>query len=551
MKNLKYIFGCGLLSLLAVTSCTEGNDWDVDSSFDRLFSVTESKISVTAKATEATVSWTGYRETEYYLVQVSKDSLYDDVNESAVKIMPFEVRGGATKLELEDLDSNTQYFLRIRCCATGRPSSHWAYLTDKSFKTKSEQIMNAIEDADRDEDWIRVNWEAGSKATHLIVSSSETNAEGESIETYRDSIVLSSEAIAAGTYTVGGLKPMTSYTISIYNNTARRGYRTASTAAPSPSGDYKFTFDPAAGTMQEQLDAIAEKAAAEGKEAYSVTVIVPGGSVADFKANGSDGDASVKPANGMAVTFFGGAGEVPTLNFKKPINVSGSHKYIRFENLHLVNAGGGYFINQSDAGDVDELSVTDCTVTGFTSNTFLRIQGSGVTINTINLINSIFTDCAKAYAFLDLRNGMTKNIIVNGCTFHDICVTGKCFIQSTGKDYDKIELSNSTFYNICGNGQYFIDLAADHGATVYTFTNLLFGKSADEATNKNLRATNVPEVESCYSATDWFKVLKGVTATELSSADFFVDPVNGDFHFNNGVSADFKVGDPRWLKTEE
>ena len=47
MKMFKYIIGSGAFMLLASiigTACTDGNDWDVDSAHDRLFSVTASKI---------------------------------------------------------------------------------------------------------------------------------------------------------------------------------------------------------------------------------------------------------------------------------------------------------------------------------------------------------------------------------------------------------------------------------------------------------------------------------------------------------------------------
>ena len=51
MKMFKYIIGSGAFMLLASiigTACTDGNDWDVDSAHDRLFSVTASKISISA-----------------------------------------------------------------------------------------------------------------------------------------------------------------------------------------------------------------------------------------------------------------------------------------------------------------------------------------------------------------------------------------------------------------------------------------------------------------------------------------------------------------------
>ena len=49
MKNIKNILGMGafmLLTSLAVSSCTEKSDWDIDSSYSRPFGTDENGISV-------------------------------------------------------------------------------------------------------------------------------------------------------------------------------------------------------------------------------------------------------------------------------------------------------------------------------------------------------------------------------------------------------------------------------------------------------------------------------------------------------------------------
>ena len=44
---------------LSVVSCTDGNDWGLDSAFDRLFGVGEDDITVETTATTATVTFVG------------------------------------------------------------------------------------------------------------------------------------------------------------------------------------------------------------------------------------------------------------------------------------------------------------------------------------------------------------------------------------------------------------------------------------------------------------------------------------------------------------
>ena len=78
MKN-KYFIICASAALLlgaAATSCTEGNDWDVDSSFSRLF--TPTSLSVTRGDTYAVVEYGKIEGADYYQIEVSKDSLYQD-----------------------------------------------------------------------------------------------------------------------------------------------------------------------------------------------------------------------------------------------------------------------------------------------------------------------------------------------------------------------------------------------------------------------------------------------------------------------------------------
>ena len=82
MKDLKYFAIAGsFVSMLAlgVTSCTDANDWDVDSSYDRVFSVQQDKISVSEEATSAEVSWTKVKGAENYIIELSTDSLYDEI----------------------------------------------------------------------------------------------------------------------------------------------------------------------------------------------------------------------------------------------------------------------------------------------------------------------------------------------------------------------------------------------------------------------------------------------------------------------------------------
>ena len=249
----------------------------------------------------------------------------------------------------------------------------------------------------------------------------------------------------------------------------------------------------------------------------------------------------------MSVTFFGGAGTVPTLNFVKCMNIAGAHSSITFQNLNVV--GTGYFINQSNAGSVSELNIIDCKVRGFKSNTFLRIQSASVSISKINVKNSVFTECGNNYAFFDLRNGSTSEVCIENSTFYNLCTNGKGLILSSGKNFSSVEIRNVTFYNVFGNNQYFIDFGSGYGATNFVVENCLFAKSADDVT-KNIRSTVNPTVVNSWTTTTWAKTIKGAEALGLDDAAVFKNADEGDLTIINSSVASKNVGDPRWIVAE-
>ena len=150
-------------SLLAVTACTDGNAWDVDKSHDRLFGINSNNISVEAEDVTAILSFTGVPGAQYYIVEISTDSLYDDIplGGTAHSIV-FGQDKSITKppFTLTDLAGDTNYFLRVKAQSDEKGDPHWAYYTKNTvvstFKTKAEQIFNPIESTDRGEDYIHV-----------------------------------------------------------------------------------------------------------------------------------------------------------------------------------------------------------------------------------------------------------------------------------------------------------------------------------------------------------------------------------------------------------
>ena len=562
MKSIKNILGTASMMALALsaTSCTDGNDWDVDGSLSRLFGLNGDKITVETAETSATVTFSAFTSKavsspEYYVFEVSKDSLYEGVENANIIKFGEDKTLTSSPVVLSGLDGDSKYYMRVKAMSSTSTESKWVYYKDgSSFKTKAEQIFNNVEATDLFEDHVNLSWTPGADVTHITYAN--TN-DAENIQT----INLTDEEKAAGKYTLGGLNPTSTYTITIYKNDVKRGQLQVTTPAAMPAANFKYSLASDVTVIsQDLIDEIAEKAkAAAGNETnYSATIGIPAGAkVALYGINDSDGGkTNVTIPDGMSVTFFGLAGgDAPTINLDKNLDIAGSHAFIKFQNVKLEENGAGYFINQSKACTVSEFTLENCEVSNLKTS-FFRLQGSDAkSIGKLTLKNSIFTKLCAGYGFIHIDAGSGKghldNVEIDGCTFNSICVTGKVFIFSKKTDMQDITIKNSTFYNCNGNGQYFVDFNVDtFGPSTFTIENCIFGKSADEATNKNIRSKTPATVANSFRTTDFFKVIKGVNDTEFSSTQLFKDPANGDFTIKAGTLKE-KAGDPRWYVVED
>ncbi len=563
MKTTKHIFpiALALLTGMTVTSCRETNDWETGGSYSRLFAP-NNKTSINASDITAEVTFTGVPKAEYYIIEVSTDSLYDDIAQGGTAhsiVFGLDKSIVKSPTTISGLAGDTKYFFRMKAMATGINDSKWSYLAKSTFKTLAEQIFQPTSASDRGDNQIHVVWDATKTVTHLIVILDEEN---------QTTITLDDAAKAAGEYTITGLTPTTTYTIKIMNGEAVRGQLIVSTTAAMPAADYKYTLSAEETTISPELleqiavlakAAAAEKGVADAETNYSATIGIPADATIDFHGTSdTDGGATnVKIPDGMSVTFFGMAGgEAPVIKFQKNLELAGSHAWIGFENVTVVNDGAGYFVNQTNECNIAEFKIKDCEMSGF-GTSFFRFQKSNAkNIDKVSITNSIFHDMCSGYSFFHIdadkgAGGGVKNIYMSGCTLYNVATGGKMFIYSRETAMESIIIKNVTFYNCIGNGNYWVDFGANTFGTSgeFSFTDCLFTKTPDEATNKNIRASADPDVVGCYSTSDFFKNIKGAEKLEKSAADIFVDPENGDFHFKAGE--ELNAGDPRWFPTEQ
>ena len=546
IRNILYIAALGMTT----TACTDGNDWGVDSAFDRLFGVNADKIAVTAEDLTAEVTFSTIKGAEYYIIEVSTDSLYDDIamGGSHSKVYGANKEVTTSPYTLEGLVGDTKYYLRMKSMADGKNDSKWCYYkSGQTFKTKAEQIFYEITDADRFEDHVNLKWNAEMEATNIVVICADEEVQN---------ITLDANAKATGEITVSGLNPSTAYTFIIYNDEAKRGTVSTSTTAAMPAGDYKIQLPATMERLDQTIidDAVAEAQAAVGATNISITIGIPAGLVLDAYGDGSEGPAGLTLPDGVSITFFGlPGGDTPVLNFVKSLNIKGGRNYLRFENINFTDGGCQYLINQSaDATISEDLTFTQCSFEGF-DRSVIRTQGTPViTIGSINLDNCVLTNMSKGngYSVFQFKldtpaNQEIGSLNLNNCTFD---TAQRSFIETSASPLKNgITITNCTFYNVVQSGRYLID--ANGQPTNITLKNTILGKTYIE-TAKGVRTAGVITVENCLRTSDCIFAsndLKELPMGDLTSADVYADPDNHDFT----LKINDRIGDPRWFPVDE
>ncbi len=560
MKTLKRIFGytMALAVGFGVASCADENDWDVDGSHERLFGVANDGLNVTEGDTWAEVEFSGFRGPEYYIpeyyiIEVSTDSLTDDIGmgESAGSIVFGEDRSITTSPDtIRGLLGETKYYLRMKAMSTQQTESRWVYFDNgdggTSFETLAEQIFNTPAAADQGDTYMRMTWTPGAEVTRLTVATPD-GAIVQDID-----LTQLPDAVANGEYMVEGLTQLTTYVFTIYNGDTRRGELTLTTMASMPDADFRYTL-PSATTVLSQaiMDDIAAQALAQGADPtnYSVTIGIPAGMTLDFHGTDEEtGDpTNVNIPDGMSVTFFGLAGgETPVLNMQKSLGIGGTHTYIRFQNVNFVDGGCQYFINQSAAATIGELTFDGCRTTDF-ERSLVRLQGSAAkTIQELNVNNCICTNMSHGdgYSVFYWRNkeGVVNNLNITNTTFDTFA---RNFIEVTGNDVPTaINISDCTFYNGPASGRYFIDANNTSGVTA-NLTRCIFALSPNPENCRGARNVTLT-INEVFFTSDFAFTSNAFDPTSTlsdSSEEAFTDAANHDFTLEvRGIQA----GDPRW-----
>lgn len=565
--KLKSIYGLALAALAAgaaVTACTDANDWDTNPAFDRMFGVNSNKISIETDQEDPStvnVTFNPIQGAEYYIIEVSTDSLTDEVEMGGEHATVYGEDKSLTKspATLVNMREETSYYMRMKTMSSTTPESKWVYYNlGAPFKTLG--IIYDVPSADILENSVTLRWitKTGT-VTHITYTTSENGQDVTETRTLTDA------EIAAGVCTITGLKENKTYKFAIYNGEVLRGTKTVKTAKAMPWATVRQELgDDVTQIDQELMDMLAQKAldimAAEGKDTASVTIGVPAGKTLTLGTT----EESLNVPEGISVTFFGLAGEVPTLQVYKSLDVAGNHGYVRFEHINVDGMYDGdagvkgceYVINQEAACSIDSLSFVECNISNLNSALVRIKSGDYKEINKLRIDNCIVTNHAGAYQFLCFAKVDFKidDIEITNSTFDKICQGKKTFIDLENSAYKtNINVEGCTFYNLLGDGAYLISAKGVTGSVKATFFKVLLAKTYTEKA-RGYQGDNITiSAPSSYLLSDFVfekNKLEMFNTYNGNSSDVFTDPASGDFTLKVNDLIREEVGDPRWYTTQ-
>ena len=597
IKNIIYTFCAALIA----TACTDGNDWEVDSSHDRLFATSESSFSITPaeNAAQAEASWKATPNTTGYVIEVSTNPLSDEVpmgSEGSIVYGDGVEKITRTTYLLENLEPETEYYARIKSVGDGK-ESHWVYYEDgETFKTSKDQILKTpteITDSS-----IKVSWEENCTVTSLRIY----NDNG-----YDQIILLEATELESCSITIQGLEPMTAYTIEIYNGDRLRGTVTVNTEAGELAevtidevtknsvkltcaetfDGYTLVTDGSIPTEAEQT--ISETSTTEvtgltdntkyeiylfndgviiGKASFTTLRDYPAGYTVTAISSASDFESTINKASGNVVFTIPEGAEwnignvtinVDALNnfiiwgegSNKPkltmtLTIEGTYETVEFYNLELDseqkdgNWDKTYLINYQPDEDVSS-SLNELVVEGcdiFETGHAVRVKHSNGSIGGVRINNCVFNGYKKyAVSLSDLKVGMTNGVNITNSTFVN-AADGDYTFRTKNIKCD-ISVDYCTFYLTTTRAVY------DDNKLGSTFTvkNCLFGGSLSDKI-KLLSDNSTFIVSDSYSANDitWSKDY-GVKDAGISTSELFPDMANGNYKAADSYSI---YGDQNW-----
>lgn len=596
IKNIIYTFCAALFA----TACTDGNDWVVDSSYDRLFSTTESSFSITPaeNAAQAEASWKATPNTTGYVIEVSTNPLSDDVpmgSEGSIVYGDGVEKITKTTYLVENLESETEYYARIKSVGNGK-ESNWVYYDDGgTFKTKKDQILKTpteITDSS-----IKVSWEENCTVTSLRIYDGKG---------YDQIILLEAAELQNCSITIQGLDPMTAYTIEIYNGDRLRGTVTVNTEAGELAevtvdnvtknsvkltcatifDGYTLVTDVTIPTEAEQtisdattvdISGLTDNTKYEvylfndgvivGKVSFTTLRDYPSGYNVVSITSESEFVSKIGSASGNVVFTIpeGVEWNIGSVN----INDNDA-----IDNFIIWGEGSNkpkLTISLTIKGNIQTAEIYNLKLTtekssdGWNKTYLINYHDDDTTFGTLKVEKCDVLETGDAVRFKKSGGSVTGGIEINDCFFNGFMdsavMLGELKVEMVGG----VKITNSTFVNGQGGGYMFRSknlafnftaenctfyltnkkdvYSDDKKGSTFTVKNCLFGGSVSDKV-KLLSDNGTFTVTDSYSANDitWSKDF-GVKSTDISTSELFPNMANGSYKAADSYSI---YGDQNW-----
>lgn len=518
------------------TSCEdEVNNWDVDSSHERLFKSLVFEISNTG-STSVEIKYTKSVSTTKYVFEFSEDSLeFNDIVKTieilADTVTPFAESTTVTKTEyrttFSELAGTTAYSVRMKSVndETGMESNY----SELYFETSAEQIFT---DYTVFTNKLELFWTPSDRLTHLIVS----DAFGQELQ----NATLSAEAITNGTTTIEGLDPGTAYNIKIYNDTKVRGSLNLTTSGLNGG----FIVDVAPSDI---ITDLINNALLEGNT--NITLIFTGGATYDI--------GSLQIPFGVTNISFTGApdaeGTMPQLNMTEVRLSDMMIGKLIFENVKIIGDLGKYFFFiGTDDIQIDEVLFKNCYVSEHRS--VVRMGNNQMHVNKVG-----FEDCwihrIGGYGVVNIGG---SNVQLDTLSFHNSTLTELATqLMDVRTAVTQIFIGNCTFVNLNTSMSQLMRLEKPRPLSVLTENNIVAGNNGGAEVNAvNFDAASEGlniSFGGSYITNDLVinkYEFANITLFNGTTYELFVDPDNQDFSINpeSGFGGRGSAGDPRWFR---
>ncbi|MHC0444770.1 DUF4957 domain-containing protein [Flavobacterium sp. 3-218] len=529
MKNILGILSVMVL-ILFMTACEKDyNQWDVDSSYDRLFKsiiFESSAINPTSVEIKFTKSISATR----YIFEFSKDSLLFNEIVSKVELIadtltPYSNSSDQSKVEyrqiFDELDGTTGYSVRMKSIDenTGKESKY----SQLYFVTSAEQLFKGYNSSSSD---ITLNWTVNPRVTNITLYDEAAVAV--------QNIVLTEQQKTEGTLTIGNLKGGTVYTAKMFNGTSLRGSLPVKTTGIFNSTTYKVLLTDTAASIGTALQGLV----AGGSKDITV----------EFAAGAAyvmGGDLTI-PTGVNNIAFVGSKNSEGVLSRAANIRFRVQDKVndVLIQNL-ATSSSDSFFI---DLGNkvVNDILVEGCNISKL--NSIVRVSGASVIGNIT--VNNCLVSQTGGYGVMNVGAGGTvKSINVTNSTLTEISTRFADVRVKTS-----INFSNITCVNVTAAMGHLWNFDNNFPVLLSIQNCIIAGPNGAAALNSTAGTYNSISISygGNYKTKDLVngtRPMTGITEIPLNSTDFFVNASIGDYHIKPGIgfAGTGVAGDPRWF----